>query len=106
MRKAPDSYPAGLACWHFGSLMFCNLKGFPQAQIQTNIERLPLLYDTLVSQNGKAAAIYVPILDKNESYRIAEEIRAAVGATPHMQRNGVTKFVPSWGRRLTRNEIL
>ena len=48
------------------------------AQIQTNIERLPLLYDTLVSQNGKAAAIYVPILDKNESYRIAEEIRAAI----------------------------
>ena len=30
-------------------------------QIQTNIERLPLLYDTLVSQNGKAAAIYVPM---------------------------------------------
>lgn len=47
-------------------------------QIQTNIERLPLLYDTLVSQNGKAAAIYVPILDKNESYRIAEEIRATI----------------------------
>lgn len=48
------------------------------AQIQANIERLPLLYDTLVSQNGKAAAIYVPILDKNESYRIAEEIRATI----------------------------
>ncbi|BBO25839.1 hypothetical protein AltI4_02270 [Alteromonas sp. I4] len=47
-------------------------------QIQTNIERLPLLYDTLVSQNGKAAAIYVPIIDKNESYRIAEEIRATI----------------------------
>lgn len=48
------------------------------AQIQTNLERLPLLYDTLVSQNGKAAAIYVPIRDKNESYRIAEEIRAVI----------------------------
>lgn len=47
-------------------------------QVQTNIERLPLLYDTLVSQNGKAAAIYVPIIDKNESYRIAEEIRATI----------------------------
>ncbi|MDC8832011.1 efflux RND transporter permease subunit [Alteromonas gilva] len=47
-------------------------------QIQTDIERLPLLYDTLVSQNGKAAAIYVPIEDKNESYRIAEQIRAAM----------------------------
>lgn len=55
----------------------------PQSQaianeIQTNLERLPLLYDTLASQNGKAAAIYVPIADKNESYRIAEEIRAVI----------------------------
>lgn len=46
--------------------------------IQGKIERLPLLYNTLVSQNGKAAAIYVPIEDKNESYRIAEEIRSHI----------------------------
>lgn len=46
--------------------------------IQKKIERLPLLYNTLVSQNGKAAAIYVPIVDKNESYRIAEEIRGYI----------------------------
>jgi len=38
--------------------------------IQAHIERLPLLYDTVVSQTGKAAAIYVPIKDKNESYRV------------------------------------
>lgn len=48
--------------------------------IQGKIERLPLLYNTLVSQNGKAAAIYVPIEDKNESYRIAEEIRTHINA--------------------------
>lgn len=46
--------------------------------VQAKIERLPLLYNTLVSQNGKAAAIYVPILDKNESFRIAEEIRDTI----------------------------
>lgn len=46
-------------------------------QIRQNIERLPLFYDTLVAKNAKAAAIYVPIADKNESYRIAEEIRSA-----------------------------
>lgn len=48
------------------------------AQIQSNLARLPLLQDTLASQNGKAAAIYVPIKDKNESYNIAEQIRAKI----------------------------
>jgi predicted RND superfamily exporter protein len=47
-------------------------------QIRQNISRLPLLQDTLASQNGKAAAIYVPIKDKNESYNIAEQIRAEI----------------------------
>jgi predicted RND superfamily exporter protein len=45
------------------------------AKIREHLARLPLLQDTLVSQNGKAAAIYVPIKDKNESYKIAEQIR-------------------------------
>ncbi len=47
-------------------------------QIQADLARLPLLQDTLASQNGKAAAIYVPIVDKNESYNIAEQIRANI----------------------------
>ncbi|MFT6268816.1 MAG: putative RND superfamily exporter protein [Alphaproteobacteria bacterium] len=47
-------------------------------QIQQNIGRLPLLQDTLASQNGKAAAIYVPIKDKNESYNIAQQIRGEI----------------------------
>ena len=45
------------------------------SQIKAYLDRLPLLQDTIASQNGKAAAIYVPILDKNESYNIAEQIR-------------------------------
>lgn len=47
-------------------------------EIESYIRRLPLLYDTLVSQSGKAAAIYVPIKDKNESYRIAQTIRTEI----------------------------
>nr|WP_240615587.1 MMPL family transporter [Alteromonas facilis] len=48
------------------------------AQIRHNLSRLPLLQETLASQNGKAAAIYVPIEDKNQSYRIAEQIRGEI----------------------------
>ncbi|SDZ77354.1 efflux RND transporter permease subunit [Microbulbifer marinus] len=53
----------------------------PQTQagaddIARSVARLPMLRNTLVSADGQAAAIYVPIEDKNESYRIAEEIRA------------------------------
>jgi len=46
--------------------------------IKHNITRLPLLFDTLVSQDHQAAAIYVPIKNKDESYRIAEQIRAFI----------------------------
>ncbi|WP_026376149.1 efflux RND transporter permease subunit [Aestuariibacter salexigens] len=52
-------------------------------EIRDKVERLPLLYDTLTSQSGKAAAIYVPIVDKNESYRIAETIRASTNGFTH-----------------------
>ncbi|WP_371193852.1 RND family transporter [Glaciecola sp. SC05] len=48
------------------------------AKIRGYLARLPLLQDTLVSENGRAAAIYVPIIDKNQSYNIAEQIRAQV----------------------------
>ena len=39
------------------------------------VNRLPMLFNTLVSADGKAAAIYVPVANKDQSYRIAEEIR-------------------------------
>jgi uncharacterized protein len=44
--------------------------------IRGHVERLPLLKDTLASGDGRAAAIYVPILDKNESHRLSREIQA------------------------------
>ncbi len=65
-----------------GSLEFSWLMASPpetasaSAQLRDSIERLPLLYDTLAASSGNAAAIYIPIADKNESYRIAQDIRA------------------------------
>ena len=44
--------------------------------IRRAVERLPLLKDTLASGDGLAAAIYVPIVDKNESHRLSREIEA------------------------------
>jgi predicted RND superfamily exporter protein len=45
-------------------------------EIAQAIKKLPLLENTLVSGDEKAAAIYVPIKAKNLSYPIAEKIRA------------------------------
>ena len=48
-----------------------------QAQhIRRQVERLPLLMNTLVSEDGKAAAIYVPIESKDLSYPISLQIGA------------------------------
>ncbi len=44
--------------------------------IRDHVQRLPLLNNTLVSADGKAAAVYVPIARKDLSYRIAGEIQA------------------------------
>ena len=45
------------------------------AAIRQATHRLPMFVNTLVSGDEKAAAIYVPIKDKNESHRIASAIR-------------------------------
>ena len=47
--------------------------------IRAKVARLPLLMDTLVSGDGKAAAIYVPIVSKDLSRRLAIEIQALTG---------------------------
>ncbi|MCP1338179.1 efflux RND transporter permease subunit [Idiomarina sp. M1R2S28] len=46
--------------------------------IQQQVEDLPLLYNTIVSGDGKAAAIYVPIESKDESYALAEQLRSKI----------------------------
>lgn len=55
----------------------------PQSQsealsIAEKTQRLPFVVNSLVSGDQKAATIYVPIFDKNESYRIANEIKQAI----------------------------
>ncbi|MBY4675479.1 efflux RND transporter permease subunit [Marinobacterium arenosum] len=47
-------------------------------EVRRAVERLPLLQNTLVSGDGRAAALYVPIVDKSESYRLANEIQAVI----------------------------
>lgn len=42
--------------------------------IEKKVNRLPLALETLVSGDGKSAAIYVPIKSKDESHRISKEI--------------------------------
>lgn len=46
------------------------------SEIQQAVKRLPMLNNTLVSGDDKAVAIYVPIVAKDQSYIIAEKIRA------------------------------
>ncbi len=48
------------------------------ADIRQAVEKLPMFHGTLVSEDGRAAGIYVPILDKNESYRISTQIEALI----------------------------
>jgi len=44
--------------------------------IRDKVARLPLLKDTLISGDGKAAAIYVPITSKDLSYPLSQQITA------------------------------
>jgi len=48
--------------------------------IRTKVQRLPLLVNTLVSEDARAAAIYVPIESKDLSYSISMEIQALTEA--------------------------
>lgn len=46
--------------------------------IRTAADRIPAIRGTLVSEDGKAAGIYVPIERKRDSHRIATEIQAVI----------------------------
>jgi hypothetical protein len=45
-------------------------------EVRQRVERLPLLLDTVVSGDGKAAAIYVPVRSKDLSYALSRQIEA------------------------------
>ena len=50
------------------------------SSIEAKTDRLPFVVNSLVSGDKKAATIYVPIKDKNESYRISNEIRELISS--------------------------
>ena len=52
------------------------------ADIRKSVERLPLFYNTLVSETGQAAAIYVPIEKKDLSHQISVAISEFVAGLP------------------------
>ncbi len=47
-------------------------------EIRDKVSRLPLLMDSLVSGDGQAATIYVPIASKDLSHPLSREIRAMI----------------------------
>lgn len=46
--------------------------------IYEKAKRLPFLNNTLVSDDGKAIALYLPIYSKNDSYEVAEKLRQII----------------------------
>ncbi len=46
--------------------------------IKSWVSRLPMINNTLVSGDGKAAGIYIPIVAKDQSYRIYQEINKII----------------------------
>lgn len=51
-------------------------------QTQQAVQRLPMFNNTLVSEDGKAAAIYVPIEKKELSHEISQHIQAIIDKLP------------------------
>ncbi|GAA6150895.1 efflux RND transporter permease subunit [Pseudoteredinibacter isoporae] len=51
-------------------------------QIARWIKRLPLLNNTLVSDDQKAAALYIPIVAKDQSYRIYQQLLSVIEELP------------------------
>jgi len=74
-----DIEPAGLGTVRFKWLMREPPKTKKEAlHIRDRVMANPVFYGTLVSEDGKALCIYVPIKKKDMSYRISRQIRKIV----------------------------
>lgn len=51
-------------------------------EIRDNALRIPLLNDTLVSNDGKALALYLPLTDKHHSYKVREALLNEIDTWP------------------------
>ncbi len=47
-------------------------------QIKKKAEKLPFLKNTLISEDGKAIALYIPITAKNQSYRVSKALEEKI----------------------------
>lgn len=52
--------------------------------------RIPFLKDTLVSANGRAIALYLPLTAKDQSYRVAEKLKEKISSFPGDERYFIT----------------
>ncbi|MFH1875258.1 MAG: MMPL family transporter [Candidatus Omnitrophota bacterium] len=50
----------------------------------------PMFYDTLISRDGRALCIYIPIKEKKLSYRVAKSIQKIIQKYPGVERYHVT----------------
>lgn len=52
-------------------------------EIQKQAKDNPFLHGTMVSENGKAISLYIPIREKEYSYLVSQEIQKIVDSLPH-----------------------
>ena len=58
--------------------------------IREKAQRLPFLNDTVVSKDGRAVALYIPITSKNLSYQIAEKIKEKIATLTGEEKYHIT----------------
>ncbi|MDH5763167.1 MAG: MMPL family transporter [Nitrospinota bacterium] len=74
--KVDDIQQAGLGTVRFEWLMPSPPKTAEEAlRIRDRARENPMLYGTLLSEDGKALCLYIPIQSKTMSYRIAAQVR-------------------------------
>ncbi|MDD5409185.1 MAG: MMPL family transporter, partial [Candidatus Omnitrophica bacterium] len=79
-----------------GAISFRWLMGEPPytasdaLRIKTRALENPLFYDTLISRDGKALCIYVPIKEKKLSYRVAKSIQKIIKGYPGVEQYYLT----------------
>jgi len=78
-----DILQAGLGSVRFQYLMERPPENREEAlHIRDRVMANPLLDGTLVSEDGKALAIYIPIEEKSIAHRVSQEVRTLIAAEP------------------------
>lgn len=81
-----DIQQGGLGSVRFKYLMDGPVKTGDEAlKIRDRAMANPLLYGTLVSEDGKALAIYIPIVEKKVANRVSKAVDALIAAEPKGQ---------------------